>query len=252
MYLCTDLYSFWHFLRRYLTVWLLVTFPDSFADILPYSSFCIYLSPSSSLEPSIPPFSLFPLQKTCVLLFLSLLFTHPCNVPFYLPGSCSYCRLCTHIWSFGARNLRWERTCGICLSGSGLPHSIWSFLVPFIYQQSSGFPFYWHGVSLCSPGCSWTHRELHSSYLLSAGIKGMHDHPWNFIFLLGWVVSHGIYVKMCWLCVPLGILVCHLVYQKGYRVLKLGGLPLSQCLFSSRTSCLPFSYIFIASNIHGC
>lgn len=38
----------------------------------------------------------------------------------------------THIWKVGSRNLIWERTCGIYLSGSRLSHSMWVFpVLPF-------------------------------------------------------------------------------------------------------------------------
>lgn len=36
---------------------------------------------------------------------------------------CGYSRLCSHIW-------RWERTCGICLSGSRWPYSMWYKMKP--------------------------------------------------------------------------------------------------------------------------
>lgn len=41
-------------------------------------------------------------------------------------------------WRFGGRYQRWERTCDIWLPGSGLPHSMWSFLVLLIYLLHPG------------------------------------------------------------------------------------------------------------------
>lgn len=41
------------------------------------------------------------------------------------------------IWGSGTRICRGERKCSICLSGSGLLHSVSSFLAPFIYEEIS-------------------------------------------------------------------------------------------------------------------
>lgn len=62
-------------------------------------------------------------------------------VLFYFPGFCHYSGLYTHIHRLGDEIPRWNRRCGDCLSGYGLPHSIWSFLVILIYVQNSKFYF---------------------------------------------------------------------------------------------------------------
>lgn len=46
------------------------------------------------------------------------------------------------MWRPETGNVQWQGTCDICLSRSGLPHSIGSFLVPPICPPSSWFHFY--------------------------------------------------------------------------------------------------------------
>lgn len=60
-------------------------------------------------------------------------------IPFYCPD---FCRTsiyeCLRMWNQAPL----MREIMLCLSGSCLLHSIWSFLIPFIYLQSSLFHFY--------------------------------------------------------------------------------------------------------------
>lgn len=78
------------------------------------------------LSPILPIRSLISQYSLCCLL-TPLPWQQP---PLSFPGFCGYSKLCTHIWRFGARSLRWGRPCNVCLSGSGFLHSIWSFLDP--------------------------------------------------------------------------------------------------------------------------
>lgn len=86
--------------------------------------------------PSLSPLQLrcswlfpFPIFITCVLLFPFLWALLLLQVLFNSLGFCRDSRSCTHVWGFGTRNHTWERTCSVCLSGSGSPF----FLVLFIY-----------------------------------------------------------------------------------------------------------------------
>lgn len=101
--------------------------------------FCIYLLPFSLRKTSHFPNTAFQIIYTP--LFPSLPPFHSAMVPFYFRVFYSSSRLCTHIGTLGARSLRWERTCEVCLSGTRLPYSIWSCLVPSIHQQISWFHF---------------------------------------------------------------------------------------------------------------
>lgn len=83
--------------------------------------------PSFSFGIGFPP--CFPIGDTqfplsCHLYAAIISQAHPTPpVPLYFPGSCSYSMFDTHIWRFGARNCRWERTCRLCISGFGnAPH----------------------------------------------------------------------------------------------------------------------------------
>lgn len=103
-----------------------------FYPLSPLSVFC----PSPIHKEPPPPFPLsdhlYPPMHLPALLpntpFLAM-------VPFYFLIFCSYYQLCSYIWRLGAGSLRWEITCDIYLSRSGLPHSIWSVLVPSIYTH---------------------------------------------------------------------------------------------------------------------
>lgn len=46
-----------------------------------------------------------------------------------------------YTWGLGAKSHRWKGTCGIYLSGSGLPHLVGSFLCPSIYILISWYHF---------------------------------------------------------------------------------------------------------------
>lgn len=105
----------------------------------------------SVLYPAIPLYTSLPssvfippsLKSPCSITLIRFLLEFPLLTmsPFYFPGFCSYYRLCPYIW-FGARHLQWERMCNVCFPGSGLLHSMWSFLVPFIYLQCLWFDLY--------------------------------------------------------------------------------------------------------------
>lgn len=63
----------------------------------------------------------------------------------HLPGFCSDFRFFAPIWRLELRNTE-ERRCGVCPSRSRLLHSVWSFVVPSIYQKFSRlhvFPCTW-------------------------------------------------------------------------------------------------------------
>lgn len=73
----------------------------------------------------------------CIPLSITSQRRYPGNGPAVsFSGFCRYSRICTPIWRFAVRSPRRERTSDICFSESRLPHSIGSFLVPFICLQS--------------------------------------------------------------------------------------------------------------------
>lgn len=59
---------------------------------------------------------LFSFTPSNHLYHTSPLSVFPLFVPFCFHSFCSYYRLYSHIWKLRARNFRWDRTCGICLS----------------------------------------------------------------------------------------------------------------------------------------
>lgn len=52
---------------------------------------------------------------------LRLVLTANIKFGYLLFWLCGFSRIRTHGWRFGAGNHKWEGTCGVCLSGSGLP-----------------------------------------------------------------------------------------------------------------------------------
>lgn len=72
----------------------------------------------------------------------------------------SYSRLCGHTQAFEVRNLLGEGTSNVCLSG--LPHSIQSFLDPFISLNSSWFQFPFQLNSI--PQCMYTTFSVYTTF----------------------------------------------------------------------------------------
>jgi len=111
-------------------------FPHQIALLSSTFCICVHL-PSQEVQPF--PISLirslYPANSHSIVLHAPLL----SGVLSYSPIFCSNYSLCAHIWRFGAKSLQWERACDICLSGSQLPQSIWSFLVLPIHLH--GFIF---------------------------------------------------------------------------------------------------------------
>lgn len=63
-------------------------------------------------------FSHFPVHVTSSLLLPFLELLPYSTAPFYFPGFCSYSRLYTYTWRYGARSNTWLKADGICLSES--------------------------------------------------------------------------------------------------------------------------------------
>lgn len=134
-----------------------MTFSDTFAAIL-LSSLLSYFSlslipngsliyPTRSFAPSFP--------------FLPMM----AIVHFYSPDFYSNSRICTYIWRLEGKHFQWKWTYNVCLSGSGLPHSVWPFLVPFMDLQSSWFHFF---LQLTSTPCNAAH--MHHGFVIHLSV----------------------------------------------------------------------------------
>lgn len=84
------------------------------------------------------------------------------------------------------RASKWERICDICLSGTGLLYSVWSFPVPIIYLKFSWSHFHYSFISWMTLGCfhfiaivnkqkwTWLNKYLRSKMSSPLGIcKGV-------------------------------------------------------------------------------
>jgi hypothetical protein len=145
-----------------LMIWVLMALGHSYCY---FTLLLLFSSPYPSIFRA-THFSYFLHQIIYTLLFSSLLFpqlqTLQDNRPFFFLVA----SVIQRHWRFGPRKLRWERTFDIHLSGSVLPHSIWSFVVASIYLQLF-FVFvclfvlfcfcFLDRVSLYSYGCPGTH-----------------------------------------------------------------------------------------------
>jgi hypothetical protein len=93
----------------------------SFSSSLSFS-FCIDLHTHSSIKPHI--ISFFPSYHLCTDLLLSHAISTVPQFTILVPWFLLLFQLYCQIWRFVARNHGWERTCGICLSESGM-HQIY-------------------------------------------------------------------------------------------------------------------------------
>lgn len=105
-------------------------------------------------------------------------------VPFYFPDSCrTSIYECLKMWSQAPL----MREIMLCLSGSCLLHSIWSFLIPFIYLQSLLFHFYskllFHALYIQYFYCwvLWAHSGSYGRLICSF---------WDFSILIFIVICH--------------------------------------------------------------
>lgn len=113
-------------------MWFLVTFSELLIVISSLFSFSAFISCPMRNSPS--HFSQFPDKTTWRLLYLCyFLISHPDENPFLFSLFPQLLQDISSQVRMKTTNLQGERKCKICLSGYGLPHSAWSFLVGFIY-----------------------------------------------------------------------------------------------------------------------